>query len=111
MNNDMALVNQLFRSLKDELKGQKTSIDAIRAKMDVASSAFAPRIYATLAEANTAMLIDGVYYDRYAFAIIGNVRDIGEGAGAGKGALCVWKPSPPVVTAAWYRLDNTVAVI
>lgn len=108
---DMPLVNQMFLTLRQELISQRESINAIRAKIETTSSAFAPRLYDTLAEANAAMTTDIGLYAKYAFAIISDVRDVGEGAGNGTGALCIWKPAPNVVSPAWYRLDNTVAVI
>lgn len=108
MSSDMMLVNQIFQSVKDELKAQRTSIRTLQNQTENVPSAFAPRIYDTLADADAAMVIDGVFYSGYAFAIIKDVRDIGEGAGNGTGALCIWKPTP---TNDWMRLDNTSAVI
>lgn len=106
--NDMSLVNEQFRALKTELANQRKAMDLLAGKIENVSSAFAPRIYSSLAVANEAMLLEGNFYTGFAFAIIANVRDIGEGAGAGTGALCIWKPSP---INEWRRLDNTTAVI
>lgn len=106
--NDMPLVQAQFKRLRDELSNQRKSMNLLAAKIENAASAFAPRIYSTLAEATDAMTLDTGFYAGYAFAIIGNVRDIGEGAGNGSGALCIWKPSP---INEWRRLDNTTAVI
>lgn len=106
--NDMELVQAQFKRLKDELSNQRKGLDLLSSKVENVASAFAPRIYSTLAAANDAMLLDSGYYAGFAFAIIANVRDIGEGAGNGTGALCIWKPEP---INEWRRLDNTAAVI
>ena len=104
----MPILNEKFNMLRDALRNTNVKLDAAIASAELSAAAFAPTIYDTLAAADTAMLPDGAYYAGYAFAIIKNVRDIGEGAGAGTGALCIWKPAP---LNKWRRLDNTDAVI